>query len=452
MNITKQDINDVNAVITLNISKSDYDERVKRVLNDYRKKANVPGFRPGKVPVSIINKMYGKSVLFDEVNKLMSDELNKYLSEADFQVLGDPLPSEEQQTIDFDAQEDFEFKFDIGLSPKVDLKLTKRDKLTFYEIIVDDELINKQIDQYQSRFGEQKQVEDAEEKDLLKGDFEQLDDEGNPLADGIKAENVMLSPERVKEEDIKKAFLGSVVGKTITFNPKTTFDNDTEVSSMLNISKEQAAELSGNFNFTVKEISRFVPAEVNQDLFDKVYGEGAVATEEEMRNRVREEIREGLKSNSDYKFLLDMKEKLVGKVKDVELPEAFLKRWITATNSDNKEITPEQIEKEFPLFLDDLRWNIVKGAISKEHELKLEEADVLSFAKKVAQSQFAQYGMTNVPDEHLENYAKEILNNKEQSRSISERAFDTKISEKVKELIKLDVEEISVEKFNEMLK
>lgn len=452
MNITKTDINDVNAVVTLLVEKNDYQERVKRVLNDYRKKANVPGFRPGKVPASIIQKMYGKAVLFDEVNKIMSEELNKYLTEADFQVLGDPLPSEEQSTIDFDTQEDFEFKFDIGISPKVELKLTKRDKVKYYEIQVDEDLVNKQVEHYQSRYGKQTQVEDAEEKDLLKGNFVQLDTEGNAVEDGIQVENVVLSPERIKEEDLKKEFLGKVVGKTIIFNPKKAFDNDTEVSSMLNISKEEAQNLDADFSFTVNEISHFEKAEVNQELFDQVYGEGKVVTEEEMRSKISAEIKESFANNSDYKFLMDAKEKIVGKLSDVEMPEAFLKRWITATNQDNKELTEEQIEKEFPAFLEDLKWNIAKGALSKEFEIKVEEADVLNFAKKVAQAQFAQYGMTSVPEEHLENYAREMLKNQEQSRSIAERAFEEKIMAQVKELVKVDVEEVSLDKFNEIVK
>ncbi|MFC0877157.1 trigger factor [Saccharicrinis sp. FJH2] len=449
MNITKQDINDVNAVITLNVEKSDYEENVNRVLKDYRKKANVPGFRPGKVPASLIQKMYGKAVLFDEVNKLMSDELNKYLSEADFQVLGDPLPSEDQETIDFDNQDTFEFKFDIGISPAVEISLTKREKLKYYDIKVDDELINKQVDYYRSRFGKQVDVEEAEEKDLLKGDLVQLDDAGNPLEGGIEGKSVVLSPERVVVEELKKEFLGKVKGKTIKFNPKTAFENDTEVSSLLNIKKEEVADLNSDFSFTVNEISHFEQAEINEELFKQIYPEDEVTTEEDMRKRIADEIKENLVSNSDYKFLLDAKDKLVEKVKDVELPEAFLKRWVVATN---KELTDEQLEKEFPMFLDDLRWNMVKGSIAKANEIKLEEADVMTYAKKVAQSQFAQYGMTNVPDEHLENYAKEILKNEDQSRNISERAFENKILDKVKELVKLDVEEISLDAFNELVK
>jgi trigger factor len=452
MNITKKEINDVNAVITLKVEKTDYEERVKRVLNDYRKKANVPGFRPGKVPNSLINKMYGKAVLFEEVNKFMSEELNKYLSESDFQVLGDPLPSEEQETIDFDTQEDFEFKFDIGISPQVEIGLTKRDKFKLYEIKVDDDLIDKQIENYCSRFGEQKPVEEAQDKDLLKGDFVEVDAEGNPIENGIVAENVILSPDRISDKKLVKEFLGKVLGKTITFNPKEAIGNETEISSMLNITKEQVAELNNAFKFTVNEISHFEKAELNQDLFDKVYGEGAVTSIEDMRSKIAEEIKESFANNSDYKFLLDAKEKLVAKIKDVELPEAFLKRWILATNKDNKELSEEQIEKEFPLFLDDLRWNMVKGSIAKANDIKLEEDDILSFAKKVALSQFAQYGMTNVPDEHLDNYAKEILKNKEQSRNISERAFENKVLESVKEQVKIDIEEISLDKFNELVK
>lgn len=449
MNITKKDIDNVNAVVTLNVEKSDYEENVNKVLKDYRKKANVPGFRPGKVPASIIQKMYGKAVLLDEVNKLISDELNRYLSEADFQVLGDPLPNDEQETVDFDTQDVFEFKFDIGISPDVDISLSKREKIKYYDIKVDDKLIDKQVEHSTSRFGKQVEVEKAEEKDLLKGDLVELDSEGKALEGGIALNDVVLAPERIVIEDLKIELLGEVKGKTIKFDPKAAFDNEAEVSSLLNIQKEEVADLKSEFNFTVKEISHYEPAELNEDLFKQMYPEDEIKTEEDMRKRVADEIKESLKSNSDYKFLLDAKEKLVDKVKDAELPEAFLKRWVKTTN---KELTDEQLEKEFPMFLDDLRWNMVKGSIAKNNEIKLEEADIMDFAKKVALSQFAQYGMTSVPDEHLENYAKEILNNQDQSRNISERAFENKIIEKVKELIKVDEEEISLDDFNEMVK
>lgn len=452
MNITKTNIDDVNAVVTLTVEKADYAERVERILKDYRKKANVPGFRPGKVPASMINKMYGKAVLLDEVNKIMSEELTNYLTTSDFQVLGDPLPSDEQQTIDFDSQEDFEFKFDIGLAPVIDITLSKKDKIKYYEIAVDEDVINKQIDHIASRYGEQKPVDSAEEKDLIRGNFTELDAQGNALEGGIVAESVVVSPERVQDKKVKKALLGEVKGKTVVMNVKKSFENDTDIASMLSIEKEKVADLTSDFSFTVTEIMHFEKAELNQDLFDKVYGEGAVATEEEFKNKISEELKINFASNSDYKFSVDAKEKITSKIKDAVLPETFLKRWITLSNKENDKVTPEQIEEEFPLFLDDLRWNMAKGDIAKKLDIKLEEADVLNYAKNVARSQFAQYGMNNVPDQYIENYAREMINNKEQSRGISEKAFELKVLEAVKEVVKLDVEKVTMDEFNKLFK
>ncbi len=451
MNISEKRIDDVNGVITVSIEKADYAENVKTQLKEHSKKVSMPGFRPGKVPFSLVNKMYGKSVMLDEVNKLMSEHLTKYLEEADFQVLGDPLPSESQPTLDFDSQEDFEFVFDVAIAPEINIALSKREKIKFYTIKVEDSMVEKQIEAHASRFGEHIQVEEALANDMLKGSIVQLDAEGNVLEGGIQATDVVLTPEYMKVDEIKDSFIGAKVGDVISFNPKTAYDNDTEVASMLKVKKEEVENLDSEFSLTVNEITRYVNAEVNQDLFDKVYGEGAVASEDEFRTKIAEEIRAGFVNNSDYKFLLDAKDKMLKKVEDVVMPEEFLKRWLIITNKDNEKLTEAQIEAEFPKFIEDLKWNIIKGHLSKVNDVKVEEADTVAFAKDVARSQFAQYGMTNVPDEHLENYAKELLNNQEQGRGIIERVLENKIMAVVKESVKVEEEEVTLEAFNKMV-
>lgn len=452
MTISEKRIDDVNGVITVNIEKADYAEQVKTQLKEHAKKVQMPGFRPGKVPFSLVNKMYGKSVMLEEVNKLMSDKLTKHLEEADYQVLGDPLPSESQKTLDFDTQEDFEFTFDVAISPVINLSLSKRDKIKYYNIKVDDTMVENQVQAHASRLGEHQQVDVAVPSDMLKGNMVQLDADGNVLEGGIEVEDVVLTPEYMKVDEIKALFADAKVGDIISFNPKVAFNNDVEVSSLLKVSKEVVEELDASFSLSIKEITRFVNSEVNQDLFDKVYGEGAVATEEEFRARVADEVSQSFVSNSDYKFLLDAKTKLLKKVEGVVMPEVFLKRWLLATNKDNEKLTEEQIENEFPKFIEDLKWNMVKGHISKTNEITVEEADALAFAKEIAKSQFAQYGMANVPEEHLENYAKELLQSEEQGRQIVERALENKVMAVIKEQVKVDESEMSLEDFNEMVK
>lgn len=451
MNIEKEQIDDLNAVVHITIEKDDYEPRVEKVLKDYRKKANMPGFRPGKVPASIVKKMYGKAVLVDEINKLVSENLSQYISENQLDILGEPLPSEKQQTIDFDQDEQFKFSFDLALSPEVELKLTKREKLPYYDIQVSEDMLEGQKKNVTSRFGTTEQREEANDKCMLKGDFVQLDQNGEELEDGIKAEDAVMSATIIKDEDEKKKIIGAKVGDDIVFEPKKAFPNDTEISYLLKISKEQAAEVDGQFKFTVKEINEYVDPELNQELFDKIFGPGKVTSEEEFTSQVKEDLENTLKMESEYKFSIDAKEKLMGKV-DMKLPEEFLKRWIKATNQNKEEqqLTDEQIENEMPRFLEDLKWQIIRNQLIKENELKVEQQDVIDFAKKSAKMQFMQYGLNNVPEEHLESYAVDMLKNEEQQRSMAEGAINDKVMDFVKETVKVETKEVSREEFNEL--
>ena len=450
MNISKENIEGLNSVIKVTVGKDDYESKVSDVLKDYRKKANMPGFRPGKVPMGLVKKMYGKAVLVDEVNKLVSESISKFIADEKLELLGEPLPSDDQEVIDFDNQDEFVFSFDIAEAPEFKVNLSKKDKIVYNKIAVTDEMLEQQIKSITSRFGKQENVEQPTENSLVKGDFVQLDQDGNELEDGIKAEDSVLSMSVVKDEDIKKTLLEAKVGDTVVFNPRKAFPDDTELSYLLKIEKEDAANIDGDFKFTIKEATEFVDPELTQEVFDQIYGKDVVKSEEEFRAKVKEELENQLAMDSDYLFFLDAKKKLVKKFKE-ELPEEFLKRWILATNRDNDKLTPEQIEKEMPLFIEDLKWQLIKNKLIQDHEIKLEDNDVLEYAKKSARMQFAQYGLNNVPDEHIENYAHDMLKNEEQQRQIIDGAMHDKLIEFIKDAVNLEDKEVTRDEFNKLI-
>ncbi|MDM8159127.1 trigger factor [Labilibaculum sp. K2S] len=447
MNITKTNIDDLNAVIKLQIVQEDYETRVNNVLKDYRKKANINGFRAGKVPMGVIKKMYGTPVLADEINKILSEELMKYIRENDLNIMGEPLPNEtEQKEISWEKDTEFEFSFDIALTPEYTLNLSKKDKIDFFKIIVDEKMIQSGVDMHSRRFGSNDAVEVVEEKELLKGNYAQVDADGKLIEEGIVSENVAMSLEYMKDEDAKKKFIGAKKDDVVVFNPAKAFENKSDVASMLGISKEEAETLDSDFQFTITEITKFVNAELNQELFDKVFGEGTVSSEEEFKNKIKEDIEKQLVNDSDYKFLIDAKAKLVKKAK-IELPEVFLKRWIVSTNKD---MTAEQVDTDFANYADEFKWQLIKNRLIQENDLKVSQEEVMEFAKKQALMQFQQYGMMDVPEEYLNNYAQQMMQNQDEQRKIYERKADDKVVEYIKGTVKLDEKEISTEDFNKL--
>jgi trigger factor len=449
MNITRENIDELNAILTVLVEKSDYEATVNDVLKNYRKKANMPGFRPGMVPAGLIKKMYGKAALAEEVNKIISKSLTEYIHAENLNVLGEPLPNEERQTaIDWDNQSDFSFVFDIGMGPVIEAKLDKELTIPYFSIVADEEIVNKQVDAYAGRLGENKIVDNIEEKDTVRGTFVQLDEAGNELVGGILADKVVIAIDVMKDEEIKASFIGKKAGDILVFDPVKAYDNKHEVGHMLNISHEEAENLSGNFSFTIEEVLRFEKAELTPDLFTKIYGEeSGISTEEEFRARVKAEIEENFLYSSDYKFALDSREALVMK-NQFDLPEAFLKRWIKATN---EKMTDEQIDGDFANFILDLKWQLIKDKIVKDNELKITEEDVRALAKEMAAMQFRQYGLNNVADEHLENYANKMLEKEEERRKLVSRKQEDVIIATIKSKVTLDMKEISHEEFNKML-
>ncbi len=449
MNITRENIDELNAILTVSIEKNDYEANVNDVLKNYRKKANMPGFRPGMVPAGLIKKMYGKAALAEEVNKILSKSLTDYIISENLNVLGEPLPNDEkQQTIDWDNQADFSFVFDLAVAPAFEVILENLAALPYYNIVADEAMVEKQLDAYASRLGQNIVVEAIEEKDTVRGTFVQLNEDGSEMEGGIVAEKVVIAIDLMKDEEIKASFIGKKAGDVVIFDPVKAYDNRHEVSHLLNISHEAAETLSGNFSFEIVEVLRFEKAELNPDLFSKIYGEDSgIATIEEFKARIKSEIEENFGYSSNYKFALDSRDTLL-KAIPFELPKAFLKRWIKATN---EKMTDEQIEGDFDNFMVDLRWQLIKDKIVKDNSLKITEDDVYSLAKEMAVMQFRQYGLNNVGDEHIENYANHMLKNEEERRKLVARKMEDVIVATIKEKVSLDIKEISYDEFNKML-
>lgn len=449
MNIIRENIDELNATLTIAVEKNDYEATVNDVLKNYRKKANMPGFRPGMVPAGLIKKMYGKAALAEEVNKIISNSLTDYIRTENLNVLGEPLPNDEKQpAIDWDNQTDFNFVFDIGIAPTFEVKLDKDTVIPYYNLVATEEMIDKQVDAYAGRLGENKTVESVEDKDTVRGTFVQLDEQGNELEGGIRAEKVVIAIDVMKDEEIKASFLGKKAGDVVVFDPVKAYDNKHEVGHMLNISHEAAETLSGNFQFTIEEVLRYEKAEVNEDLFKKIYGEDSgITTEEEFRAKVKSEMEENFIYSSNYKFFIDARKTLQDTIQ-FDLPKEFLKRWIKATN---KTLTEDQIESDFDNFMVDLKWQLIQDRIVKDNGLKITEEEIRTLAKEMAAMQFRQYGLNNVADEHLTNYADHMLKNEEERRKLVAKKQEDVIISTLKDKVTLDMKETSYDEFNRML-
>jgi trigger factor len=447
MNIVRKDLDQNNAIVTLSIEKADYTEQVDKKLRETRKKANIPGFRPGMVPAGLIKKMYGKQMVAEEINKLVSDQLYNYIRDNNVNILGEPLPNQtEQKVIDFDTQEDFEFVFDLGIAPEFEVELTKKDKVKFYTITVSDEMIENQVKSYTGRYGKYIQEEVVEEKDMLKGELLEMAD-GKVNESGIKVQDATLTAAYMKDDAQKALFVGAKKGDIITFNPAKAFESETEVSSMLKISKDAAKEVVADFQLKIESITRYHESAIDQELFDKVYGEGVVTSEEEFRAKIKGDIQENLNSDSEYKFGIDAQKMLVDKYNDLIFPDAFLKRWVL---SSNENITPETLEEDFPKMIENLKWQLIKNKLEKANDVKVDRDDIDGYARKMAKAQFAQYGMIGMDDEIIANYAKDMMKKEETLRNVMEKVAEEKVLASVKESVKLENKEITIEEFNKM--
>ncbi|MDO5664863.1 MAG: trigger factor [Bacteroidia bacterium] len=450
MKVTLNKTDNVNGIIAIELEKPDYQENVDKSLNQFRQKANIPGFRQGKVPKGIIQKMYGKSILAEEINKLVSNELYKYIKDNELNILGEPLPNEEEQkTIDFDKDENFEFKFDIALAPEFELPLNKRDALSYYNVKLENDLLDKQYDAYKQNYGTYKKVEEkAVETDLIKGKITEIDN-GEPKENLLEIENGIIMPSYIKDEKTKKKFVGAKVGDSIVFNPKTAYDNnEAEIASLLQITKDDVKEVNSDFTFEIQEVTRYEEAEMNQELFDRVLGEGVVSSEEDFKLKISEMLNNQFKPAADNLFMKSARELILKKLKDVEFPDAFLKRWLLVANEKN---TEETIENDYPKIAEDLKFHLSKEKIVKDQDIKIENTDVEAFAAEVAKAQFSQYGMSNVPADVLENYVKRMLGDQNTVRNMYDQVVENKVMDWLKQTIKVNEKEISSKDFDKLL-
>ena len=449
MNVSLQNIDKVSALLTVKLEKADYQEQVEKSLKTFRQKAEIPGFRKGMVPMSLVKKMYGKSVVADEVNKLLSEQVYGYIKDNNVNILGEPLPNEDKQPeIDFDTMEEFEFLFDIALAPEFKVEIGAEDQIDFYDIEVSDEMVNNQVKSYTQRSGKYDQVASYQDRDMLKGLIAELDENGNTKEGGIQVEGATLMPAYMSSEEQKAIFTGTKVNDVLVFNPFTAFGgNAAEMASLLKIDKEITMGVKADFSFQVEEITRFVEGELNQEIFDQVFGEGVVTTEEEFLAKVKEGLASQLVADSDYKFLIDARKALVEKIGKIEFSEVLLKRIMLLNNQEKGE---EYVAENFDRSIEELTWHLIKEQLVKNNDIKVEEADVIAMAKDVTKAQFAQYGMMTVPDDILENYAKEMLKKKESIDGLVSRVVEVKLAAALKNQVKLNHKTVSLEEFNKM--
>ncbi|MCI6338699.1 MAG: trigger factor [Prevotella sp.] len=451
MNISFENPDKVNGVLTLTIEKDDYQAEVDKTLKDYRKKANVPGFRVGQAPIGLIKRQFGASVKADVVNKLIGKNLNDYIKDNNIDMLGEPLANANQVPQDLEADGPYTFIFDIAVAPEFKIELTADDSIDYYDIDVDDKLVSQQVEMFQSRAGHYDKVEeyDGSQNDMLKGDLRELDADGNAKEDGIVVEAAVLMPEYIKVDDQRALFDGAKLGSVITFNPKKAYpESNAEIKSLLKIDDAKAEELTLDFTFLVTEISRYTKAEVNQELFDQIYGKDNVKDEADFRQKIAEGIKNQLKSDTDYKFLLDVRAYAENKVGELTFPNELLKRIMLNNNQEKGEAF---VNEHFDASIKELKWSLIKNQLVKAAEIKIEDADVKAVAVEAARIQFAQYGMNNVPEEYLEKYANDMLKDKNYIDNLVERAIDVKLADAVKKVVKLNQKTISLDDFNKMM-
>jgi trigger factor len=447
MNIQFDKTSGVAAELTITFEKADYQENVEKALKNYRKKAALPGFRPGQVPMSLMKKRFGGEITAEEVQKLLSEKLYGYLRENKIDMLGDPLASEKQQPVDFEAEQ-LNFIFDIALAPQFDAKLTDADKIPYYSIKVTDEMVDGQVKAYAQRGGHYDKVDSYQEGDMTKGHIAELDADGNIKEGGIQKEDAVILPNYFKNDDQKKKFEGISVNTVITINPAAAYENSAiELSSLLGITKEEAENVKGDFSYQITEITRYVPAELTQELFDQVFGEGKVKGEEEFRAAIKKQLEDQFAEDAQLRFMIDVRKYLEKRIGDLEWPDALLKRIMRANNPDKGE---EYVEQNYAGSIKELEWHLIKEQLADQTGIKVEQDDVLETAKRQTRMQFAQYGMGNVPDEIITNYANEQLKKKEQVEGLVARCVEEKLGVALKEVVKLTKKSVTLEEFNKL--
>lgn len=449
MNSTLNKTNDVNGTIVIELEKADYQEKVDKSLNQFRQRANIPGFRQGKVPKGVIQKLYGKAVLADEINKIVADELSNFIRDNNLKILGEPLPDEsEDKQVDLDKDEAMTFYFNVGLTPEFDLPLNDIE-VANYNVKLEPELLDQQIQSYLQNYGTYNSVEEeAVDTDLIKGTLVELE-EGKEKEGGRIIENAILMPSYVKDETVKSHFVGAKVGDHVVFNPKIAYDNnEAEIASLLQTTKEEVKDIDSEFRFDILEVTRYKEAELNQELFDRVLGEGVATTEEEFKSKVEEMLVAQFKPNADHLFIHEARDLIVEKMADVVFPDEFLKNWLLKSDENR---TAEEVNEDYPKILEDLKFHVAKQKIVEENDINVEFSDIEALAEDVARSQFAQYGMTNLPADVLQNYTKSLLEKEETIRNLFEKATENKLIDWLKENVTVIEKEVTTKEFNELM-
>ena len=444
MNITQENVDELNAVLRVKVVAEDYLPKVENALKEHQKKASVPGFRPGKVPSGMIKKMYGKSILVEAINKLLNDSLYTYLNENKIEVLGNPLPKLDSGIhIDWDNQKEFEFLYEMGLAPKFNVELSAKDKFTYKTVKIDETLINKYITDISKRYGKVETVDISEESDLLNGDFVELDANGEILAGGIfKTASIFL--DRVKDETTKKALIGLKRDDKVVLDAQKLSDNPVDIATMLGIEKEAAEKITAKVQFTVKNISRLAGSDINQELFDKIYGEGTISSAEEFKAKIKDELSVMFVNDSERKFYNDVVEYLMDKI-NFNLPTEFLKRWIVAVNE--KPVTPEQVEAEFEGYSKGLKWSLIENKIIKDNAIQVSNEEVIESTKQMILEQFGKYDPTPMDAEALNSTTQRVLSNKEEAKKIYEKLYGEKVMTLFKSKFTLENKELSYDDF-----
>lgn len=449
MNISFETPDKINGLMTIVLDEADYKEDVEKTLKDYRKKANVPGFRPGMVPMGLIKRQYGTAVKADAINKVVGEQLQQYIRDNKIQMLGEPLPSEQHEAQDLEKDSTFTFKFDIAVAPEFTCELSASDKIDYYNITVDDALIDRQVEMFASQMGSYVNADHFEGNDTIKGDLRELDENGNTKEGGVTVDSAILMPLYIKDEEQKKLFDDAKPGDIITFNPRKAYaESDAEVAALLKISREEVAEHTGDFSYQVTEINHFQKHEVNQELFDGVYGKGNVAGEQAFRDKIAEGLKAQLATDSDFRFIQDVRAYCEQKVGKLEYPDALLKRIMLANNKDKGE---EYVEKNYEASIKELTWHLIKEQLVAANGVKIGDDDVKAAAKEAARAQFAQYGMNNVPEEYLDNYAGEMLKKADTVEPLVNRAIDRKLTEALKGVVSFNEKAISLDDFNKLM-
>jgi len=443
MKITQNNINDLQAELKVVITPEDYQEKVDKELKNYRKNAEIPGFRKGKVPMSVINKKYRIPVLVDQVNKLLQEDLYKYISSEKVKVLGSPMPKDSQQ-VDWENTSTFTFEFEIGLSPDLDVKITKKDKVKYYQIQADNKLVDNYANDIAKRYGAMSKPEISEEGDLVFCEIVQIDVDGNVMENGVRNE-ATVSMDFISDKKIKKQFIGVTEGDSFIVNVMKAFSNHTDLSSMLNITHDQLHDLSSeDFQFTVKNVSRIQPSEMNLELFEKVYGKDSVKTEKEFKAKIKDEAERSFVPESDRMLKNDVVTYLIDKIK-FDMPDEFLKRWLVHTSE--KKVTLEQIESEYDMYSKSLRWQLIENNILENYNVKVSTEEVENHTKSLITMQMQQYGQPVPQEDKMNEIVASILKKEDERKKIYDQLYDVKSLEVYKENFKLTEKAISYDDF-----